>query len=95
MANFEKQAKIFKVLSVDTRIRMLDILKNGPLCVNALAKRLGVTPSAVSQNLRILRDAELVVAERQGYFVHYGINRQTMMEMRSLTDELFNMPSLL
>jgi DNA-binding transcriptional ArsR family regulator len=95
MVNYEKQARIFKVLSGDTRIRMLELLKGGPLCVNALAKRLGVTPSAVSQNLRILRDADLVVADKQGYFVHYGINRQTMTELRSLANGVFSMPNLL
>ncbi|MEF2231870.1 MAG: metalloregulator ArsR/SmtB family transcription factor [Pseudodesulfovibrio sp.] len=95
MTSYENQARVFKILSVDTRIRMLELLKGGPLCVNALSKRLGITPSAVSQNLRILRDADLVVADKQGYFVHYGINRQTMMALRSLADELFNMPSLL
>ncbi|OIQ49946.1 metalloregulator ArsR/SmtB family transcription factor [Pseudodesulfovibrio thermohalotolerans] len=95
MVNYEKQARIFKVLSVDTRIRMLELLKGGPLCVNALSKRLGITPSAVSQNLRILRDADLVVADKQGYFVHYGINRQTMTELRSLANGVFSMPNLL
>ncbi|WP_022661557.1 ArsR/SmtB family transcription factor [Paucidesulfovibrio longus] len=95
MVNFEKQASMFKVLSVGTRIRILELLKGGPLCVNALSKRLGITPSAVSQNLRILRDADLVVADKQGYFVHYGINRQTMTELRSLANGVFSMPNLL
>jgi DNA-binding transcriptional ArsR family regulator len=59
--------------------------------VNALSKRLGITPSAVSQNLRILRNADLVVGDKQGYFMHYGINRQTMMELQSVVDELFSL----
>jgi hypothetical protein len=36
-----------------------------------------------------------VVADKQGYFVHYGINRQTMTELRSLANGVFSMPNLL
>ena len=36
----EKQARIFKVLSVSTRVRMIELLKSRPLCVNALAHAL-------------------------------------------------------
>jgi len=76
----EKQARIFKVLSVSTRVRMIDLLKSRPLCVNALARALGITPAAVSQHLRILRDADIVIADRQGYFIHYRVNPKTLAE---------------
>ena len=92
MVDPEKQARIFKVLSVATRVRMLDLLKHRSFCVNALAKMLDITPSAVSQHLRILRDADLVVAEKQGYFVHYRVNEQTMAQWRILVDNLFKIP---
>ena len=74
----EKLARICKVLSVDTRVRMIDMLKERSLCVNALARFLNVTPAAVSQHLRVLRDAEVVIADKQGYFVHYRINPDTL-----------------
>ena len=76
----EKQARIFKVLSVSTRVRMIDLLKKHALCVNALAGALNITPAAVSQHLRILRDAEVVIADKKGYFVHYRVNRKTLAE---------------
>lgn len=76
----EKQARIFKVLSVETRIRMIALLKSRSLCVNALARALSITPAAVSQHLRILRDAEVVIAEKRGYFVHYRVNQETLSE---------------
>jgi DNA-binding transcriptional ArsR family regulator len=49
--------------------------KGNALCVNALTDRLGVTQSAVSQHLRVLRQAGLVWAERRGSFVHYRPDR--------------------
>ena len=45
---------------------------HGFLCVNALAHHLGVTQSAVSQHLRVLRQAGLVRGVRRGAFVHYS-----------------------
>lgn len=76
----DKLARIFKVLSVDTRVRLVCLLKEHPCCVNALANHLGVTPAAVSQHLRVLRDADLVTAEKRGYFVHYALNEATLAE---------------
>jgi len=74
----ERQARIFKVLSVETRVRMLKLLKERALCVNALARALEITPAAVSQHLRILRDANAVIADKRGYFVHYRANTETL-----------------
>ncbi|TVM13874.1 transcriptional regulator [Oceanidesulfovibrio indonesiensis] len=92
MIDSEKQARIFKVLSVGTRVRMLEMLKHRSFCVNALAKMLDISPSAVSQHLRVLRDADLVIADKEGYFVHYRVNEQTMAEWRTIADNLFKIP---
>ena len=62
----------------------------GFLCVNALAHRLGVTQSAVSQHLRVLRDANLVTADKRGYYVHYQINEKTLAAWKKLADELLD-----
>jgi ArsR family transcriptional regulator len=80
VTNPEKLARIFKVLSVETRIRIVDLLRRRSLCVNALAQALEITPAAVSQHLRILRDADLVIAEKKGYYVHYRANKATLAE---------------
>ena len=76
----KKAARVFKVLSVETRVRVLELLKRRSLCVNALAKTLNITPAAVSQHLRVLRDADLVIADKQGYFVHYRVNEKTLAD---------------
>lgn len=80
MPDTEKAARVFKVLSVETRVRMIELLKRRSLCVNALAKTLNITPAAVSQHLRVLRDADLVIADKQGYFVHYRVNEKTLAD---------------
>ncbi|MBU2629504.1 MAG: metalloregulator ArsR/SmtB family transcription factor [Proteobacteria bacterium] len=63
--------------------------KGGPLCVNALVNKLEVTQSAVSQHLRVLRQAGIVRGERKGSFIHYSINQEILDEFKVLLqDEL-------
>lgn len=88
MTDSEKQARIFKVLSVSTRVKMIDLLKQQSLCVNALARSLDITPAAVSQQLRVLRDADIVIAEKRGYFVHYRVNEETLTEWSDIAKGL-------
>jgi len=75
-------AELFKILSVDKRIEIVEHLKNGDMCVNALAAALGISQSAVSQHLRVLKAAGLVSNERKGYWIHYSLNRQALEECR-------------
>ena len=90
MTDSEKQARIFKVLSVSTRVRIIDLLKCQSLCVNALARALEITPAAVSQHLRILRDADIVTADKQGYFVHYRLNEETLADWNKAAKSLLD-----
>ena len=71
-------AKLLKVLSVGTRVRIVQLLKGRALCVNALAARLDVTQGAVSQHLRLMRDAGLVIDEKRGCYVHYRLNEGSL-----------------
>jgi DNA-binding transcriptional ArsR family regulator len=87
----EKLARIFKVLSVATRVQMIDLLKRRSLCVNALARALDITSAAVSQHLRVLRDADIVTADKQGYFVHYKVNEETLAEWNETARSLLEM----
>jgi len=88
MMDETKLARMFKVLSVNTRVRMVKLLKERSLCVNALARSLDMTPAAVSQHLRVLRDSDLVIAEKRGYFVHYRVNEETLSQWREIADNL-------
>ncbi len=90
MRDARRLARIFKALSVETRVRILQLLKDRPLCVGALAARLSVSSGAVSQHLRILRDADLVVPDKRGYFVHYHLNEETLAEWKRMADVLLS-----
>ncbi|OGI06088.1 MAG: hypothetical protein A2Y40_02350 [Candidatus Margulisbacteria bacterium GWF2_35_9] len=87
--NETKQADLFKVLGVESRIRIIDLLKKkGPLGVNELSEVLGITASAVSQHLKILRYAGLVRSERKGYWLPYEIDQSALDKCRELLTEV-------
>jgi DNA-binding transcriptional ArsR family regulator len=58
------------------------------LCVNALAHHLGVTQSAVSQHLRVLRQAGLVQSERRGSFMHYSLDKRGLQQYIKALEEV-------
>jgi DNA-binding transcriptional ArsR family regulator len=58
--------------------------RGGPLCVNALVNQLDISQSAVSQHLRVLRQAGIVRGERKGSFVHYSLNRDSLEKFKEL-----------
>lgn len=78
----KEAAELFKILSVDKRIEIIELLKKEPMSVNAIAETLGVTQSAISQHLRILKSAGLVTDERQGYWIYYSLNREVLERCR-------------
>jgi len=82
--NIEKQAVLFGVLADPTRLKLLNLLSQqqepNALCVNALAYQLGVTQSAISQHLRVLKSAGLVKGERRGYRIHYFVSQEGLIQ---------------
>lgn len=80
---------VLKALSDETRLRLLHLLLTRDLCGKALARTLGISEAAVSQHLKILRDAGLVAGEKRGYWAHYavetGVLKQVAGELESMT----------
>ena len=82
-------AEVFKVLSVETRVRIIELLKSGgPTGAKDLAASIGITTAAVSQHLKILRQAGLVRSERNGYWIPYSIDEKAMENCRQLLNEV-------
>ncbi len=71
--------EMFKVLGVESRIKILELLKtDGPLGAKKIAEELGISPAAVSQHLKILRQADLVNNERKGYYIPYSVDVENL-----------------
>jgi DNA-binding transcriptional ArsR family regulator len=74
-------ADTFSALGDPTRVRILDVLSHGELCVCDLAAVLGVSQSAVSHQLRLLRGIRLVKPRRDGRIVFYSLDDQHIISI--------------
>ena len=82
-------AEMFKVLAVETRVRIIDLLKSkGPLGAKNIAELVGVTPAAVSQHLKILKQSGLVRSERKGYWIPYSLDEEVLENCRQILNEV-------
>ncbi len=70
----EQRARILRALGTESRMQIIEVLKQGPLDVGDLAHQLGISQSAVSQHLKVLKELELVIDQRHSYFISYSLN---------------------
>jgi ArsR family transcriptional regulator len=77
----EALAETFRVLGDPTRVRILDALSAGELCVCDIASLVGISESAASHQLRLLRGMRLVRPRRAGRLVYYAVDDQHILEL--------------
>jgi DNA-binding transcriptional ArsR family regulator len=80
-------AEIFKALADPTRVRILHALSHAELCVGDLAAVLGMTESAVSHQLRLLRGLRVVRARREGKQMFYALDDEHVTRLFQLSLE--------
>ncbi len=69
---------VLKAIADETRMKILSLLLRHNYCVRALARKLELSEGAVSQHLKVLRDAGLLTGKKKGYFMHYDVNRDVL-----------------
>ena len=74
MPDFEELGEFFKTLGEPSRLRILHSIKDGGKCVRCICEDVGMNISAVSHQLRVLKDRNLVSARRDGKNVIYSIS---------------------
>ncbi|MBC9784316.1 winged helix-turn-helix transcriptional regulator [Heliobacterium chlorum] len=72
--------ELLKALGDPTRLRMINLLLKGRLCVCEIESILQITQSNASRHLTRLRTTNLIVAEKQAQWVYYAINQQTLSQ---------------
>ena len=84
----KKAVALFHALSDETRLRLLDRLKDGERCVCELTDAMKTGQSRLSFHLKVLKDAGLVEDRREGRWMYYSLNAQAIEELEELVDRL-------
>ena len=74
-------AKTLKALGDSKRFMLLQLMSQRSYCVRALARSSQLSESAVSQHLKVLREAGLVYGVKRGYYTHYCVNRDALRKV--------------
>jgi len=80
-ATVEALADMFRILGDPTRVRIVDALAGGPLCVHEISERVGISESAVSHQLRLMRTMRIVKGRREGRCVYYTLDDQHILDL--------------
>jgi len=84
------KAEFFKALAHPLRIRILELLRAGPLSVTQIKEATGAAASSVSQQLAVLRSRNILATERRGTTMIYRVPDPELFELLDVAKRLFN-----
>ena len=88
-AEFSRYALYMKALSDETRVRIFDMLSGGELCACRIQEEFNITQPTLSYHMKILCDSGLVNGRRDGVWMKYSINRDSLAEAKGLFDGIY------
>jgi ArsR family transcriptional regulator, arsenate/arsenite/antimonite-responsive transcriptional repressor len=86
-------SQVFHALSDETRLKILHRLRVGERCVCELTDALDAAQSRLSFHLKVLKDAGLVTDRREGRWMYYTLDRETLSRCGEVIDQLASEPS--
>jgi ArsR family transcriptional regulator, arsenate/arsenite/antimonite-responsive transcriptional repressor len=86
--SLKKAAELFHALSDETRLALLERLRDGEQCVCELTDAMKAGQSRLSFHLKVLKDAGLVEDRREGRWMYYSLNAQGIEELEELVGSL-------
>lgn len=81
---------VLKAIGDETRMKILTLLLRHSYCVRALAHELNLTEATISQHLKVLREAGMLVGKKRGYFMHYDVKRSVLHALAGEIEALAN-----
>lgn len=79
--NYKEKALLFKALSDETRLKIIDILSCGELCACVILENFQITQPTLSYHMKILSSCNLVTGRKSGSWIHYTLNSDKMKEL--------------
>ncbi len=80
--------QVLKALGDETRLKILIIISRRRICAKGLSSHLNISEAAVSQHLKVLKEAGIIIGEKYGYFVRYNIQRNALSEIIEFIEEI-------
>ena len=78
--SYAEYIPVFKAISDETRLRIIDMLSCGEMCACDILEGLSISQSTLSYHMKTLTDSELVKAERDGAWMRYTLNKERIDE---------------
>jgi ArsR family transcriptional regulator len=91
--DLDRSVQLFHALSDGTRLSILQRLRFGERCVCDLTDALDAAQSRLSFHLKVLKDADLVTDRREGRWMYYTLNPETLNELGDTVEALASPPS--
>lgn len=90
--DYSKHAKIFKALADENRLAIIDILNNDKeyKCACVILEQLNITQPTLSHHMKILCEAEIVTARKNGKWTHYCINDEGAKYLKEIVERYVN-----
>lgn len=85
---YEEQAKVFKALCDEKRLRILELLRGGEKCACVLLEQLELGQSGLSYHMKILVESGIVESRQEGKWIHYKISEKGSACAGALLKEL-------
>ena len=73
--------RVIKAMGEPNRLRLMKLMSERSYCVKALSHASGLSESSVSQHLKLLREAGLVVGVKRGFYTHYAVEHEALQQV--------------
>lgn len=79
---------VFKVISEETRLKIIDMLSCGEMCACDILEKLSITQSTLSYHMNLLTKSELIFARKDGSWMRYRLNDSKFKDLKSFLDKI-------
>lgn len=88
--SYTEYALLFKALSDETRLKIVHMVSDSPLCACSILEEFNITQPTLSYHMKILIASELVIGEKKGSWMFYTLNKEKALEMANLLSEIIS-----
>lgn len=93
--SYTEYALLFKALSDETRLKILNMVSDAPLCACNILEEFNITQPTLSYHMKILISSELVIGEKKGSWMFYTLNKEKTIQMVDLLNEIITTKNIL